>query len=377
MAVSSNLPVALHCIPVPDFGGVARHISDLAETGLPGYRLVVLCPPGGLSARLKELGAEVREAKFGTAAGFPTSQATLNAIIDELKPAVIHSHLAYADIVVATTVNLRKLGRLRHKETHIPLIFTTEHGIAGDDAVYHGTLWRSRLMEQVHRVRLWGTDGALAVSQSTADQMKRKWGARKVQVVYNGVDAEQVASAVDACRVPPNPGAFRVLSLSRLAPEKGLDILVEAFAAVRRELPGATLEIAGTGDMRETLQKQVKDLGISDSVSFSGFVDSIEAMGRSDVLVQLSVWENCSYTLLEAKAAGLGVVATAVGGNPEILDGKELVPSLNQMNGQAAVRAVAQRMIEQSSADKAEFEWPPKKHMAECLVHEYNKGRGL
>lgn len=377
MAVSSDLPVALHCVPVPDFGGVARHLSDLAETGLPGYRLVVLCPPGPLSARLKELGTEVREASFGTTAGFSTSRATLNTLIDELKPAIVHSHLAYADIVAAATVKLRKVNKLWHPGTHTPRLFTTEHGIAGDDAVYHGTSWRSRLMELVHRVRLWGTDGVLAVSQSTADQMKRKWGARTVQVVYNGVDTQQVAAAVEACRLEPQPGALRVLSLSRLAPEKGLDVLVEAFAAVRQQIPGATLEIAGSGEKAQDLQQQVMSLGIATSVNFPGFVDPIKAMGRSDLLVQLSVWENCSYTLLDAKAAGLAVVATAVGGNPEILDGKELVPSLNQMNRQAAVRAVTQRMIERSTAVQAEFHWPTKKHMAERLVYEYNKGRGL
>lgn len=377
MAVNSDLPVALHCVPVPDFGGVARHISDLAEAGLPGYRLVVLCPPGALSARLKELGTEVREADFGTAAGFSTSRSTLNTVIDELKPAIVHSHLAYADVVAVATVNLRKVNKLRHRGTHIPRVFTTEHGIAGDDAVYHGASWRSRLMEQVHRVRLWGTDGALAVSQSTADQMKRKWGARRVEVVYNGVDTAQVASAVEACRVQPAPGALRVLSLSRLAPEKGLDVLVEAFAAVRRDIPGATLEIAGNGDLKEDLEKQVKYLGLSDSVNFPGFVNPIEAMGRSDLLVQLSVWENCSYTLLDAKAAGLAVVATAVGGNPEILGGKELVPSLNQMNRQTAVRTVAQRMVEQTTGAQTDFEWISISRMAEGIVSSYNKGREL
>ncbi|MFW0119775.1 glycosyltransferase family 4 protein [Rothia sp. P5764] len=377
MAVNSDLPVALHCVPVPDFGGVARHISDLAEVGLPGYRLVVLCPPGELSARLKELGAEVREADFGPAAGFSTSRATLNTVIDELKPAIVHSHLAYADVVAAATVNLRKVNKILRRGTHIPRVFTTEHGIAGDDAVYHGTSWRSRVMEQVHRVRLWGTDGLLAVSQSTADQMKGKWGARGVAVVYNGLDTARVASAVESCRVQPAPGALRVLSLSRLAPEKGLDVLVEAFAAVRQEIPGATLEIAGSGELKEDLQRQVAELGLLESVSFTGFVDPIEAMGRSDLLVQLSVWENCSYTLLDAKAAGLALVATAVGGNPEILDGKELVPSLNQMNRQAAASTVARCLLEQAvtAHTPQTFSWASREEMAYQLVAQYQRGR--
>ncbi|WP_326503527.1 glycosyltransferase [Rothia nasimurium] len=373
MAVNSSLPIALHCVPVPEFGGVARHISDIAEAGLPGYHLVILCPAGTLSARLKELGADVREANFGTGAGFGASLRTLNTLIDELKPAIVHSHLAYADVVAAATVNLRKARKLVRRGTYVPTLFTTEHGIAGDDTVYHGASWRSRLMETVHRVRLWGTDGKIAVSRSTADQMKRKWGARGVDVVYNGINAAETQQAVAGHRVEAWEGALRVLSLSRLAPEKGLDILVEAFAQVRQEVPGASLEIAGTGELQESLTQQAAELGLEESVTFPGFVNPIEAMGRADVLVQLSVWENCSYTLLDAKAARLAVVATAVGGNPEILDGSELVPALNQMKREVAAATVAQKILT-SRQDRSEpMNWISKAGMGQAIANLYRK----
>lgn len=373
MAVNPSQPVALHCVPVPEFGGVARHISDLAEAGLPGYRLVVLCPAGALSARLKEMGADVREADFGTGAGFEASLRTLDTLIDDLKPAIVHSHLAYADVVAAAAVNLRKARKLVRRGTYVPTLFTTEHGIAGDDAVYHGTSWRSRLMETVHRVRLWGTDGKIAVSRSTADQMKRKWGARGVEVVYNGINAGETQQAVADYRINAEEGALRVLSLSRLAPEKGLDILVEAFAQVREQVPGAHLEVAGAGELKEALAQQVAKLGLEDTVTFPGFVNPIEAMGRADVLVQLSVWENCSYTLLDAKAAGLAVVATAVGGNPEILDGSELVPSLNQMDRKAAIDAVAQKILDAPITSAELLSWVNTSDMGQQIVTLYRK----
>ncbi|MBF0807037.1 glycosyltransferase [Rothia nasimurium] len=373
MAVNSSLPVALHCVPVPEFGGVARHISDLAEAGLPGYHLIILCPAGALSTRLKELGADVREADFGTDAGFAASLRTLDILIDDLKPAIVHSHLAYADVVVAAVVNLRKARKLVRRGTYVPTLFTTEHGIAGDDAVYHGASWRSRLMETVHRVRLWGTDGKIAVSRSTADQMRRKWGARGVDTVYNGIDVVETFDAVAAHRVEAGEGALRVLSLSRLAPEKGLDILVEAFARVHEQVPGAALEIAGAGELKDALTRQVAELGLEKAVTFPGFVDPIEAMGRADVLVQLSVWENCSYTLLDAKAAGLNVVATAVGGNPEILDGSELVPSMNQMNRKAAVAAVAQKILEAKESSNEPLNWVSTTDMGQQIADLYRK----
>lgn len=316
---------ALWVVPVPDFGGVARHVLDVARTGIPGYRLVVCAPEGKLTERLRELNVTVHAVPFGPSRGFRTSFASLAHVIEREKPAIVHSHLAYADVIAAAVVNSLKMRRLANRSLTVPTLITTEHGIAGDDAVYHGTSWRSKLMEQVHRVRLWGTNAAIAVSRSTAEQMRRKWGARRVSVIYNGVDAPRLRAAVHKHRVLTEPDAPRILSLSRLSPEKGIDVLIEAFAQLRTVYPKAHLEIAGEGDLTDTLAQQVRQLHISDAVTFSGFVDPLEAMGRSDMVVQLSLWENCSYTLLDAKAAGLKTVATNVGGNPEILAPNELV----------------------------------------------------
>ena len=324
MSTAATL-TALWVVPVPDFGGVARHVLDVARTGIPGYRLVVCAPEGKLTESLRELNIPVHAVLFGPSRGFRTSFASLTHVIEQEKPAIVHSHLAYADVIAAAVVNSLKMRRLANRSLTVPTLITTEHGIAGDDAVYHGTSWRSKLMEQVHRVRLWGTNAAIAVSRSTAEQMRRKWGARRVSIIYNGVDAPRLRAAVHKHRVPTEPDAPRILSLSRLSPEKGIDVLIEAFAQLRTVYPKAHLEIAGEGDLADTLAQQVRELHISDAVTFSGFVDPLEAMGRSDMVVQLSIWENCSYTLLDAKAAGLKTVATNVGGNPEILAPNELV----------------------------------------------------
>ena len=324
MSTATTLTV-LWVVPVPDFGGVARHVLDVARTGIPGYRLVVCAPEGKLTERLRELNIPVHTVPFGPSRGFRTSFASLAHVIEREKPTIVHSHLAYADVIAAAVITSLKMRRLANRSLTVPTLITTEHGIAGDDAVYHGTSWRSKLMEQVHRVRLWGTNAAIAVSRSTAEQMRRKWGARRVSIIYNGVDAPRLRAAVHKHRVPTESDAPRILSLSRLSPEKGIDVLIEAFAQLRTVYPKAHLEIAGEGDLADTLAQQVRELHISDAVTFSGFVDPLEAMGRSDMVIQLSIWENCSYTLLDAKAAGLKTVATNVGGNPEILAPNELV----------------------------------------------------
>ena len=127
-------------------------------------------------------------------------------------------------------------------------------------------------------------------------------------------------NGVDAPPAPPVlPPGLRVLSLARLAPEKRLPDLLRAFAVVAAAHPTAKLTVAGVGDLETALRAQARDLGLGDRVAFPGYVEAGPALAGADVVAMLSVWENCSYSLLDAAVAGLGVVASPVGGNPEIL----------------------------------------------------------
>ncbi len=298
-------PTALWVVPVSDLAGVARHVLDVARAGIPGWRLTFLTPPGALPHALRELGAEVHERPFGPDHGLRSSVATLRDVVRREQPAVVHSHLSYADIVSALAVGRR------------PRLVTTEHGIARDDVVYHRSSAKARLMAAAHTARLRRFGAAIAVSRATADAMSDKWHPRReVTVIPNGVDPSEHA--------PRQPG-LRILSLARLAPEKRLPALVDGFARLVADHPEATLTIAGTGPEESTLRRHVEELGLGESVSMPGFVDPAAAMAEHDVLAMLSVWENCSYALLDAAAAGLGVVASDVGGNPEILPRTSLV----------------------------------------------------
>ena len=297
-------PTALWAIPVSDLAGVARHALDVARTGIPGWRVVFLTPPGDLPRELREAGAEVVEGAFGPAHGLRASAATLREVVRRERPAVVHSHLAYADIVAALVVR----G---------PRLVTTEHGIARDDVVYHRSTAKGRMMALAHTARLRRFDAAIAVSRATADAMAQKWRPRiPVTVIPNGLDP---------VGVPTRGPGLRILSLARLSPEKRLSALVDGFAELHRSHPEAHLTLAGTGPEEAALRAQVARLGLADTVTLPGFVDPDAAMAEHDVLAMMSVWENCSYALLDAAAHGMGVVASPVGGNPEILPASSLV----------------------------------------------------
>lgn len=326
----------LWAVPVPDMGGVARHVLDAAQQGLPDWRLVVLCPEGSLADRLRGMGAAVLTGEFGPGSGFRQSLFTLRRHIRHLRPEIVHSHLAYADVVAAVAV----LG------TKVRLV-TTEHGIARDDGVYHGSAWKSGLKMLLHRARLKRADALIAVSEATKDAMMAKWRPKQaIAVIPNGVNSAQIREHVDAIRRElSDDSGLRVLSLSRLAPEKGLDTLLEAFALVLQHNPGAQLTVAGEGPDRLFLESYAAKLGISTAVDFPGFVEPLAAMANADVLVQLSVWENCSYTLLDAVSARIGIVATAVGGNPEIVRAESLV---DESSPEAVARSILLQTSEES-----------------------------
>lgn len=356
-------PIALWVVPVPELGGVARHVLDVAAVGLPGWRLVVLCPEGALAERLREAGAAVVTGPFGPEAGFAASVKTLRKNIRVLRPAVLHAHLAYADVIAAVAT----LGTGTR-------YVTTEHGIAGDDAVYHGSAWKSRLMAAVHSLRLRRASAVIAVSQATKWAMVHKWKPRQaITVIPNGVDVDEVRAHIRTA-VPAKAGSAagatgtdgpRVLSLSRLSAEKRIPELLEAFAELRRTHPGATLTVAGEGPDQEALEAHARELGLEDLVSFPGFVDAGAAMGEADVIVQLSVWENCSYTLLDAVAAGRGVVATPVGGNPEVLPERCLVKAEDTYAVAAAIAA------QLASGEHPESAWITRADMARQTVDVY------
>ena len=376
-------PLALWVTPVSEPGGVARHVLDTVRAGIPGFRLAVLCPPGPLAEQLRADGAAVLTGPFGPGACDATaggalrgsaraavaSAATLRHTVRTLRPAVVHSHLAFADIVCAAVLRGAAPHRpeARTRSGRSPLLVSTEHGIAGDASLYHAADRTARMRAAVHTRRLRRTDAVIAVSHATARVMRERWDARDVVVVPNGVDRPERAVARRPALDSP-----RVLSLSRLAPEKNLGALIDSIALLRESHPSAHLTLAGEGGERDRLRAHVERAGLTECVDFPGLLDAREAMAQHDVVVQLSSWENCSYTLLDAAAAGLGVVATDVGGNPEILPQRCLVP-VRRTGSAAAVRDAIVEQADPASAPELPLGWPTTEEMACAIADLYER----
>ncbi len=137
-----------------------------------------------------------------------------------------------------------------------------------------------------------------------------------LRVIYNGIALGPAPGA----RIPLPAGRPVVFTAARLAPQKGVAVLIDAWAALAPEFPQGSLLVAGDGPLRAELEAQARALGVADSVLFLGFRDDVRALLRAaDVAAIPSLVEGQSLFAVEAMAEGAVVVASRVGGLPEMV----------------------------------------------------------
>lgn len=144
----------------------------------------------------------------------------------------------------------------------------------------------------------------------------------RVRVVHNGVSEGEFAP------VPRRPDATDLLFIGELRRLKGVDILIQAIALLHQRGRPVTATIVGDGPDAGAFRQQVSDAGLAGHVTFPGAMPARDAFGRGRLLVIPSRAESLPYVVLEAGAAGLPLLASAVGGISEILgpDADRLVP---------------------------------------------------
>jgi glycosyltransferase involved in cell wall biosynthesis len=210
----------------------------------------------------------------------------------------------------------------------LPLV-VTQHGWVSTRRWVHFTNWIDL------RLRVRG-QRYVAVSQEIAARLAGVGVApERIAAIPNSVDPLAFASLPgrEAMRKAEGfgPGDFVVGTVSRLADEKRPDLLLEAFAQARKECPSARLLFVGEGPMQTELAKKARRLGVSDAVRFGGFRSDVPALlAALDVFANASRAEGTPQALLEAMWAGCPIVATRVGGVPDLVeDGAHglLVPS--------------------------------------------------
>lgn len=163
-----------------------------------------------------------------------------------------------------------------------------------------------------------------AVKTSVIDQEDYPQG--KITVIFNGIDGRPFQSNskdrnLQRSLLGFDEQAILIGSVGNIRPVKGYDLLVEAAAVVCREFPRVQFLHVGEGELKETLEARCKELGIDDNFRFLGATDNVPGfLSALDIYVQPSRSEGMSNAIMEAMAARLPVVATDVGGNPDLIE---------------------------------------------------------
>jgi glycosyltransferase involved in cell wall biosynthesis len=297
----------------PAEGGIKSHLLTLLA-GLDRSRFepVVIGPPDtSLFDELVESGcgtipldltgdlSPVRDLK---------SIARLRGILRRLKPDILHIHSAKAGLV----------GRIAASTLlHRPKIVLTMHSFVFDERT--GPRKRA-VVAFVERRLARVTDRIIAVSNALRDEFVAQMSIRPdlVEVIPNGIEFRDIPKSARDDERP------MIGTVARLAPQKGVDTFIRAAALIHETHPSARFTIIGDGPLRKSLQALANGLGINDCMEFLGFrSDALEIVSTFDVFVLSSTWETFGLTLVEALSQGVPVVASNVGGIPEIIDGEK------------------------------------------------------
>lgn len=226
----------------------------------------------------------------------------LSELIDRVRPDVVHSHLLDSNFYSA-------LACRRWSVPHV----CTEHGDvslkqSAATCVKYGTISLcSRFVVCVSN----------AVREKTAERMLIK---SRLRTIYNGIQFLEKTRSFFRAEFGIPDDAVLIGNVGNLYPVKGQNFLVRAFAEVHDTCPRAYLALVGRGEEEESLRQLVRDLNLPGGrVVFTGYRKDIEnVMNAFDLYVQPSLSEGHPLAVLEAMSLGVPVIATAVGGTPEV-----------------------------------------------------------
>jgi glycosyltransferase involved in cell wall biosynthesis len=300
----------LHVFRAP-LGGLFRHLLDLARGQIErGHRVgfIVDSTTGGARADavLAELAPHLALGVQRVAITRELSVSDFHALrliaprIKRAAPDVLHGHGSKG----------AALARLTPSAPNAIRVYTPH----GGSLVYSPGTISGGFYRKLEWLLRWRTDLFLFESAYAADQFRAKIGrpGAMVRVVRNGIGAAEFVPIV------PEAEATDIVSVGELRPVKAIDVLIDALAMLKRSGRRVTATIAGEGPQQAALKAQAERLGVVDHVHFIGHCPARAAFAMGRMLVIPSRAESLPYIVLEAAAAGLPIIATRVGGVPEI-----------------------------------------------------------
>jgi sugar transferase (PEP-CTERM/EpsH1 system associated) len=358
----------LHVSYSLDVGGLERVVINLAK-GLKGEgHLVKICCLNGkgvLGEEVEEAGIEVfsLKKKPGIVWNLPYR---ISKIIVENNIEVVHTHNE-AGLIYGATASI--LSR-------VPEIVHTEHG---KEPGYD----KKKVLEFAEGLLLRKVNHVVAVSKDAKNKILKLSGIDKdkVLVIPNGIDVENYFRP-ESRKEKRNllgigPESFVIGNIGRLVPLKNQEFLMDIFSKLSEEFPNLKLVIVGDGPIRGALERYSSEHGMNDSVLFLGErKDIAELLSTFDLFVLPSLTEGVSLTLLEAMAAGKAIVASAVGGNPEVIEDEKtglLIPVNEKQQWIEAIRMLIRNDDKRRSISEMAMAEVNERFSLQKMVEDYEK----
>ena len=256
---------------------------------------------GGFEAALDAAGVACWH--LGKRRGFdPRMWARLAQVAARFRPDVLHTHSYVMRYVLPA--QFRK-------------VVHTVHNLAEREVDWGG--------RSIHRLAFRAGAAPVAISAALARSFMRLYGRQPAAVIPNGVDVERgfrpEARGAWRSRHGFGPGDFLVASVARLDAQKNPLHLIRAFAEGLRDAPAAHLLMAGEGALLEPARRLASQASVAARVHFLGLrEDVVDLLSACDLFALGSDWEGAPVSIVEAMAARLPVVATEVGGVPDLVE---------------------------------------------------------
>jgi glycosyltransferase involved in cell wall biosynthesis len=288
-------------------GGAEEMVLNLVRHLPPNYVPTVACiyEAGPIGLEIERTGVPFKVLGLTPGLRHPFDLLRLRDFLFECRPDIVHTFLLTGSLY----------GRFAAMMARVPVVIGTEVNIYERKRTLHA---------RAERWLMRDTDAVVASAESVRDFYIEQVEAdpSKVEVIYNAVDWAQLEASVsrDEMRASVDvPAGVPLLTIiARLTEQKGHRILLDALS--RPDLAHAYLMVVGDGPLREALERQASDLGLSPRVRFLGARRDLgNILGATDVFVMPSFWEGLPLAMVLAMGAGLPVVATRVAGIPEVV----------------------------------------------------------